>query len=73
MKSKRNKRKILCDNCHKHEATVEWVGDGGILDHMHGFYKMWCERCTIKAQLKYAREQAARIPELEKEYAKFRP
>lgn len=57
----------FCRNCQKRPATTFWVGEGGALAYVHGGGVPWCMRCTVEAQLKYAREQAARIPELEQQ------
>jgi len=59
--------KDICQNCHKHKATLKWVGDSGGLALAHGFHEDWCECCSLKAQLEHAREMAAKIPGLEKE------
>jgi hypothetical protein len=56
-----------CDHCKKHKATVIWLGSGGMLEYTHGMCEYICICCSLKAQLKYAKEQAERIPELEKE------
>lgn len=50
-------KKILCRNCHKHRASVNWIGEGSTLDYIHGFYQSWCRCCCIKAQIKYAEER----------------
>lgn len=63
--------KQKCANCKEHEGTEKWVGQGGVLDFAHGFYKMWCKCCALKAQLKYAKERAKRIPKLEKKLKKI--
>jgi len=54
-----------CANCKTRKATMDWVGEGGVLAWTHGMYTRWCEYCATEAQLKYARERAAAIPELE--------
>lgn len=55
-----------CGNCKTRPGTVQWVGDGGVMGLIHGMYDFWCEICCTEAQLKNARDSAARIPELEK-------
>jgi len=57
---------MICQKCHKREATVQWVGDGGMLAFSHGMYEMWCDYCCTVAQLENAKRNAARIPELER-------
>lgn len=59
----------LCGNCQQRPATKIWTGDGGSLAYIHGFYSRWCEQCVLEAQLVYARQQAERIPELERQLA----
>lgn len=57
----------LCENCGKRKAWGWWIGDGGSLAisrfHMQA---AWCELCHVVAQLDYARERAAAIPELKR-------
>lgn len=60
-----------CDNCGNRPATHWWTADGGVLAATHGFYAAWCMRCIVTAQLRYAREMAATIPELEKKLAEL--
>lgn len=55
-----------CSNCKKHKATIRWVGEGGMLAFTHGCWSPWCECCELKAQLEYAKELSASIPEKEK-------
>lgn len=54
----------LCDNCQKRLGTIKWVGNGGAMDLIHGFYDMWCTRCAARAQLKHALGRAKAIPGL---------
>lgn len=62
-----------CENCGEHQASMWWVGDGGILAvtryHMQA---AWCRCCALKAQLERAREQAQTIPKLVTELARVR-
>lgn len=55
----------LCQHCRVRRATLDWVGEGGTLGHVHGLYERWCEVCATTEQLAYAKRQAARVPELE--------
>jgi len=57
----------VCDYCRKHKATTIWLGTGGMLEYTHGMYTYICKCCSLAKQLIYAKEQAERIPELEKE------
>lgn len=61
---------MKCQSCGEHEATLVWIGEGSLLDFVHGFHENWCEICTVKVQLEKAREMAAKIPELEAKLAK---
>ena len=61
--------KELCANCQSRPAEIDWVGEGGTLAWVHGMFSRWCLRCATEAQLKHARETAARIPELEQKLA----
>jgi len=56
----------ICTNCKKRKATINWVGQGSMMDFIHGGYTRWCEYCSTKESLKYAKKQAKRIPILER-------
>lgn len=56
-----------CQNCNEREATEDWVGEGSMMDHIHGFSQRWCKLCCLRAQLEHAKKRAAAIPELEQE------
>lgn len=60
-----------CQKCNQRPATAFWTGSEGAIGFVHGFYQQWCEVCCLEESLKYAREQAARIPELEDQLAKL--
>ena len=62
----KHKEPVICANCGKREATQNWVGEGGALAWSHGMTQRWCEICCLYEQIKFAKEQAKRIPELEK-------
>ena len=66
------KTKQLCQHCHKREASVQWVGDGGIIAMTHGMYENWCDFCATTEQLKHARRSAKHIPRLEKKLKKLK-
>lgn len=55
----------MCEKCGVRPGNKTWVGESGGLAWAHGLTRLWCERCCVEAQLTYARERAARIPELE--------
>ena len=58
---------MKCQNCHKREGTVRWVGDTGVMGWIHGMSQWWCKQCCLKESLKYAKHQAKRIVKLEKQ------
>jgi len=60
-----------CQNCQQRPATTFWTGTEGTLAFVHGMYQQWCMVCCLKEQLRYAREQAARIPEIEAHLAQL--
>jgi len=66
------KIQVMCENCRIHVATTTWHGDGGFLSLTHGGGVSWCECCTIKAQLEYAKMMADRVKELEQQLKKVR-
>lgn len=64
--------KELCENCKKHEATINWVGVGSILDFSHGNYDLWCKCCALKAQIKDAKRQIKSLKKLKVELLKIK-
>jgi len=63
--------KSLCQRCHKREGTVLWIGEGSMMDYIHGMSLLWCEQCCISQQLKYAKKRAKDIPKLEAKLKKI--
>lgn len=61
-----------CQNCNKKRKLFVWVGEGSTMDWVHGNYQMWCEECSLKAQLKHAKKLAKKIPVLEKKLSKIK-
>jgi hypothetical protein len=62
----------ICSNCKKHPATIWWVGDASQMDVNHGArQEPWCGVCEVRAQLQWCKEQAKRIPGLEKKLKKL--
>lgn len=61
-----------CQRCHLYPSTTHWMGAGGFLDYTHGFYQLWCTRCVLEAQLKFALASALRVPRLLLRLAKLR-
>lgn len=55
----------VCAECGKTRLTFIFTED--VFHFTHGMYKRVCEVCLLEMQLKYAREQAAKIPELEEQ------
>lgn len=60
-----------CTNCHQRPATAWWSPEG-VLGFVHGNRAAWCRVCVVETQLQHAREQAARIPELEAQLQQLR-
>ncbi len=58
---------MKCGNCHEHEGTEKWVGEGSVMDFIHGGYEMWCKCCCLKYQVNYVKAQTSRLEGLEKE------
>ena len=63
---------VLCGNCQKHNAIYKWVGDGNVMDYIHGNYVVWCKCCCLKAQLKDAREKAKQVIPLARKLIKLK-
>ena len=63
---------MLCQNCNKRKATEKWIGEGSVMDYIHGNYQWWCKRCILEYQLKYAKRIAKNIPKLIKQLKKER-
>jgi hypothetical protein len=61
---------MKCANCNKHKGTEVYLGEGSIMDYVHGNYSMWCKCCVLKAQIKYCKEAMKRIKKLEKHFKK---
>lgn len=59
----------VCQNCGERPATAAWVGEGSMLDAVHGNFQWWCELCALKASLAYAEGLADRIPDLKRRIA----
>lgn len=59
-----------CQNCHKRKATENWLGEGSILDYIHGNYQRWCKYCVLKEQIKYAEKIVKNLPKLKRELEK---
>jgi hypothetical protein len=54
----------MCANCGTRPGTEVWVGGGGVLAMSHGMYEMWCNICITEAQIAYAENIAATLPDL---------
>jgi hypothetical protein len=61
----------LCASCGLHPGTVKWVGNGGAMNLIHGFYEMRCKGCVLRAQIESAEERAAALPGLRSELAEW--
>ena len=55
---------VMCQNCGKRPGTTRYVADGGVMALVHGGYAWWCLLCCLDAQIAYAEERAAALPEL---------
>ena len=62
----------VCANCNKHKGTQNWVGEGGMMEMVHGNYSIWCDCCALKAQIKYAEDAVDRLKELKKKIKKVK-
>ena len=63
---------MKCENCGKHEGTQKWLGNEGMMAFTHGMWRLWCECCCLKEQIKFAKERTAAIPKMEKELLKLK-
>jgi hypothetical protein len=63
---------MICENCHKHKATINWVGEGGIFAYSHGMAESWCECCALKAQIKHIRGLNRSLLKLERKLSKLK-
>ncbi len=64
---------IFCANCKFREGKNNWTGETTGVDAIRrmGSWPKWCDLCVAEAQLKYAREAAAKIPDLERKVAEL--
>ncbi len=60
----------LCASCHQRPGALAWSATG-IIGMTHVPIVMWCEVCVVTKQLEHARQQAARVEELEKRLAEL--
>jgi hypothetical protein len=44
----------LCANCGNHPGTIQW---GDALALTHGWAKMWCKGCGLRAQIAHIEER----------------
>jgi hypothetical protein len=61
-----------CQNCQKRPATMDWLGEGSVMDWAHGNYQRWCDLCAAEAQVEYAAKMAAALPDLVKKRDELR-
>lgn len=57
----------LCVNCKVRKPDGIWIGEGSMMDYIHGAGARWCNLCMRREQLKYAERLAADIPRLKAE------
>lgn len=55
--------KTICSKCKERIAKVIW--SEGVMAAIHGAYTYYCLLCSLREQLKHAREQAAKVIDLE--------
>lgn len=55
---------MKCQNCKKRKATTKWVGEGSVMDLIHGMYENWCGQCCLEAQIEYAEKHKNDLKEL---------
>lgn len=70
-REKKKGGKMKCQKCNKYNATIKWVGEGGVLDFTHGFYQEWCKQCALKEQIKHCEKAAKRLPRLKEKLMIF--
>lgn len=58
---------MKCKKCNTREATENWVGEGSMLDYVHGNYQRWCKRCCLEASIEYAERHKDDLKRLKKE------
>jgi len=63
----------LCSHCRQRPGTENWSGTMSQLEIARNpqYLVKWCHRCVVEVQLAYSRYQASRIPDLEKELARY--
>jgi|WetSurMetagenome_2_1015567.scaffolds.fasta_scaffold00469_7 hypothetical protein len=54
---------MLCQKCNQREATIIWAA-AGIMDYIHGMSQLWCARCVLEEQLRYAEKCAENVDKL---------
>ena len=62
---------MKCQKCGIRPSTVNWIGEGGVLDWAHGMYARWCEICCLSESIKHNRKIAANLPKQEKKLKKL--
>lgn len=63
---------MKCENCHKRKATTRWVGEGSVLDFVHGSYQNWCEQCVLEVQIAYAEKHKNDLEKLKEKLKKLK-
>lgn len=59
-----------CARCNTRKAAHQWIGGQSALDYIRsGAWTPYCNICALEEQLAYARKEAARIPDLERQLA----
>ena len=63
---------MKCQKCNYRKATVKWVGEGSVLDFVHGAYQNWCEICCLEAQIEHAQKPHVSLRELKEKLKKLK-
>ena len=63
---------MICQKCKKREATTKWVGEGGVVDFIHGMYQEWCGICCLEAQIAYAEKHKNDLKKLKEKLKKLK-
>ena len=58
---------MKCSRCKVKEATENWVGEGSVMDWVHGMYEMCCKGCCLKMQIEWAVKHKDDLKNLRKE------
>lgn len=63
---------MKCQRCHERKATEVWVGEGSVMDFIHGGYERWCKKCCLEVQIAYAEKHRDDLKELKEKLKKLK-